>query len=253
MKVFTCEDDFEAILSCIYDAWVESKKVGYANVQVIREKHVQPNLFDTYVNSVPSEEKAKKVVHAIETKISNTAYIWCYRAAMSDMSDAPDAIFRFLILGFRVGSRLTRMLTEDVVLRMMEINRRVGNESHFFREFARFTCVENVYICHLEPKSNVIQYVTTHFADRMPSENFIIIDDTRKLAGIHPKDEEPYYRNLTDEEFERFSSTETYEDSFTSMWQTFFDSIAIKQRINPACQRNHFPMWMRKHATEFQK
>lgn len=251
MKIFTCEDDFEAILSCIYDAWVESSRVGYANVQVIREKHVMPNLFDTYVSSIPSEDKAQKVVQAIERKISETAYIWCYRAAMSDLPEAPDAIFRFLILGFHVGPRLTQMLTEKEVIKMMEINRRVGNESHFFREFARFTCVDGVYICHLEPKSNVIQYVTSHFTDRMPSENFMIIDDGRRLAGIHPKDREPYYRILTVEEFERFSSTESYEDSFTSMWRTFFDSIAIQQRINPTCQRNHFPMWMRKHATEF--
>ena len=101
--------------------------------------------------------------------------------------------------------------------------------------------------------SGVIRDVAAQFAGRMPAGKFIMIDETRKVAEMHPKDEEPYYRKLTDEEFERFSSTETYEDSFTSMWQTFFDSIAIKKRINPACQRNHLPMWMRKHATEFQK
>ena len=48
-------------------------------------------------------------------------------------------------------------------------------------EFARFNSIGNkVYVCHLEPESDVIYEVSLHFADRMPSENWLIIDDNRK-------------------------------------------------------------------------
>ena len=36
----------------------------------------------------------------------------------------------------------------------------------------------SVYVSHLEPKSDVIMLVGRHFADRMPSEHWMIIDDT---------------------------------------------------------------------------
>ena len=36
---------------------------------------------------------------------------------------------------------------------------------------------ERFYVSHLEPKSDVIMLVGRHFADRMPSEHWMIIDD----------------------------------------------------------------------------
>ena len=57
---------------------------------------------------------------------------------------------------------------------------------------------------------------------------------------------------LTQEEQERLKETEKYRDRFTDMWKLFFDTIGIQKRKNEKCQRNMFPIWMRKHATEFQ-
>ena len=44
--------------------------------------------------------------------------------------------------------------------------------------------------------------VGRHFADRMPSEYWMIVDDKRKTVCVHPKDGENYLRYLTDGEFE---------------------------------------------------
>jgi len=88
--------------------------------------------------------------------------------------------------------------------------------------------------------------------DRMPSENWMIIDDTHKEAIIHPKDEDCYMRILTDEELQALSSTES-EDYYTRLWRNYFHTMGIRQRENKACQNNHFPLWMRKHATEFKE
>ena len=106
--------------------------------------------------------------------------------------------------------------------------------------------------------------VGRHFADRMPSEHWMIIDDNRKTACVHPKDGENYLRYLTDEEFQTLRKTEEYEDEYeeedseyedeyTDLWKTFFHAIAIDERKNYVCQRNLFPLWKRKHAVEFKK
>ena len=140
---------------------------------------------------------------------------------------------------------------------MMEIRRNVGNEAHYFREFARFHSIDNrVYVCHLEPKNDVITLVADHFADRMPSEYFMIIDDNRSYAVIHDlKDTEAYHklsiRQLEPAELQKLKQTEEYPDAYRGLWKTFFDTIGIEQRRNPKCQRNLMPIRMRKHAVEF--
>ena len=138
------------------------------------------------------------------------------------------------------------------VARILELRRNVGNEAHYFREFARFNSIDNrLYICHLEPKNDITEIVANHFADRMPSENWMIIDDNRKTAVVHVADCENYIRILSDDEMEKLKKTELVSDEYTDMWRAFFDAIAIKERTNYRCQRNMMPLWMRKHATEF--
>ena len=120
------------------------------------------------------------------------------------------------------------------------------------REIARFTAVQGrVYVCHIEPKDDVALLVASHFADRMPSEYWLIVDDGRRYAVVHPVDSDMYVRRLTDQEMETLGSAEYMEDDYTDMWRTFFSAVSVEQRENYRCQRSMFPLWSRKHATEF--
>lgn len=239
-------------MTCIYDAWSYALDHGHGSLRLEREPIYQQSLFDEYVHVDADPEKTEKVVRSIKKKISGQAYMYVFYASLSEEEDALQAIYNFLRVGFAVGNRVCDMYTNQHVMRMLELKRRVGNESHYFREFARFTSLDNkVYVCHLEPKNNVVMLVGEHFADRMPSEHWMIIDDKRKIAVVHPKDEDNYLRYLTEDEFSVLCQTEDYEDRYTDMWRSFFKAISIKERENIACQRNLFPIWMRKHAVEF--
>lgn len=252
MKVFVCGSRYEEIMTCIYDAWACALTEGHDQVRIERRDTVRPNLIDEFIYTLADEEKAEKVTRSVKRKISPKALQWMIRASLSVDPGAPDAIYRFLRRGFAIGASVTEMLTDPAVMRLMEINRRVSNEAHHFLEFARFSKVDGrVYLCHLEPKSDVIYMVAQHFADRMPSEHFMIIDDGRRTAVVHPCDQAMYLCELSDYEFDRLSRSELLEDDYTQMWRTFFATIAIQERINPACQNSHFPKWKRKHATEF--
>lgn len=251
MTVFTCENDLESMMTCIYHAWEWALKNGHDNMRLEREPVLQETFFDAYFHVDADPVKAEKVVRSIRQKISDESYIRVYYACLVE-EDLLDVIYRYLRIGFRVGKKVNHMLTEDSVMRLLEARRKVGNESHFFREFMRFSSVDGrVYIAHFEPKCNVAYLVSRHFVDRMPSEHWIIIDDVRKIAVVHPKDEEVYIRNLTQEEFERLKHSEELEDEYTKLWRTFFNHIGIKERTNYKCQRNLMPLWMRKHVVEF--
>lgn len=253
MKIYSCIDRFEDMMTCVYDAWCGAIEEGFHhNIRLIREPVYQQNMFDEYIHVDADIDKVSRVVRSIKNSISYEAYIYVFYAALSAEEDALQAIYNFLRVGFEVGAEVCTMYTNPYVMRVMELKRRVGNESCSFREFARFTALDNkVYVCHIEPKNNIVVLVGEHFADRMPSEHWVIVDDCRRTAIVHPRDEDNYIRYLTDAEYEVLRRTEEYTDEYTAMWRTFFDAISIKERENIKCQRNLFPIWMRKHAVEF--
>ena len=122
-----------------------------------------------------------------------------------------------------MGGKVTECLREESVMQIFELSRQVSNERHFFREFLRFTRIEpGIYVAHMEPKGNVVALVAGHFADRMPSEDWMIIDDRRGLGVIHPKNEPFYVTKFREEEMERLCQTEQQEDLYTQMWKEFF-------------------------------
>lgn len=276
MKVFTCRHRIDDMLTCIYYAWEMGIRLGHDNIRLMTEPVFQLSVFEEYEHIDAEPEIVKKVVRSICRKISIDAYISVYYACLS-CEDELDTIYRFLRIGFRMGSEVMSALTEGPVLRMMEVRRRIGNEIHSFQEFARFhSAGSKVYVCHLEPKNRILYQIAEHFADRMPMETFILIDDSRNYAVIHPgkirneewernvaaaeeltkeklaEAEEMYERELTSEEMRVLLQAEQYSDDYSKLWKTFFDAIAIKQRENRKCQMNHIPLWKRKHVTEFQ-
>jgi probable DNA metabolism protein len=145
------------------------------------------------------------------------------------------------------------MLQEPAVMAIFELTRKVGNEAHFFREFIRFASLEDrVLVSHIEPKCNILTLIAPNFADRMPSENWMIIDDTRYLAIVHSADTPYYLTPLSQEEYEQLSKTRNQPDIFIDLWKDFFQTIAIEARKNYRCQRTMMPLWYRKNAVEFQ-
>lgn len=248
MYIYTCEPNLEAMLSCIYDAW--TSKRGHKNIKLMLEPVEQMTLFDEYIHVDADSEKVEKVMDAVNMKISPWFYRQLAYSSMAYEEDVLDNMYHCMILGFHHGPDALGMVQYADIMRHNEIRKRLGNEVNRFQEVLRFHQVGEVYIAHFEPKSRIAIALGPIFEDRMPSENFVIVDDIHKEAVIHHKDEHFYMYKLSDEELTRLLQTEEENDSYTDMWKVFFDTIAIKERTNKKCQDNLFPMWARKHAVE---
>ena len=167
--VFTCKDLFDDMMTCVYDAW--ASRLGHANVKLLTEPLGTRELFCTYRHIDAQPDKAASVVRTIRQKISAHACRMVYRAAMSDQEDKLDAIYRFLNLGFYQGPSVLDCLQYPAVMRLFELDRKVSNEAHYFKEFIRFFSYENrVLVSHIEPRSNVLTLISPYFSDRLPSE-----------------------------------------------------------------------------------
>ncbi len=250
MTVFTCQNDFTSMMTCIYDAW--ASKLGHSNVLLQLEPVLEPELFMNYIHVDPDDNKAESVVRSVKSKLSNECFHLLFNVSCSELPEKLDLMYRFLVKAFHIGPVIVNMLQDPDVIHMSQISKRVGNEAHLSLEFMRFASVDNqVYVAHFEPKADVIMMVAPHFCDRMPSEHWIIIDSARNIAAVHPKDSPYYLRSLTEKEASQLKEASESHDIFINLWKTYFDSIAIKERENYICQRSHFPLWMRKHVTEF--
>lgn len=250
MEIFLCEDDFESIMTCVYEAWASRK--GHSNVKLMLEPVLEPELFCVYHHVEADSEKARKVAVSVRKKISERAFHMVYGAALSQQPDKADAIYRFLVLGFHVGPKVVDLLGQPQVSTLFQLDRKVKNEAHYFREFIRFSSVAQGQILwsRIDPKSDVLTLVAPHFADRMPSEAWMIVDGGRRRAAVHPPDEDFYLTSLTDEEL-AYMERARQEDAFTGLWKAFFKAVGIEQRRNPKCQRTMLPIWFRKNMTEF--
>lgn len=250
MTYYTCRPVWEDMLSCIYDAWSSGK--GHQNIKLCIEPVEQFTLFDEYIHVDAKEDKIKKVMDAVCLKISPQFYYQMAYTAMAYEEDSLDNIYRCMILGFAYGPDVIKQVKYKDIMRNQIIRTRLGREVNRFQEFMRFHLISNnVYVAHFEPKSRIAIALGPIFEDRMPSENWMIIDDVHREAVIHPKDEDFYIRHLSDEDFQRLAETEQVNDEYTDLWKTFFDTIAIEERKNEKLQRNMFPLWTRKHVVEF--
>lgn len=150
MKIYTRKDRLEDILTCIYDAWSAALQVGHDQIKLRKEPVFQQTIFDEYIHVDGDTSKAEKVIRSIRRDISDEAYLYVYYASLSDEEDALQAIYQFLRVGFATGSSVLEQYANPSVMRIVELRRKVGNECHHFREFARFESLNgSVYVSHL--------------------------------------------------------------------------------------------------------
>ncbi len=253
-RIYVCEDTIEGIFTAIYDAW--SSRYGHDNirieVQASEGEGKTMELFSEYIVVVRDNVKAGKVAKSISEKISTEAYDMVCHTAWSNSMDKADTIYRFLILGFAMGAKVVNYLSNEVVMRIFEINRSVNNEAHQMLGFLRFKQISgNILIAKINPKNNILMLIAPHFSDRFGMENFIIYDEKRKTAILHRAGYNWVYTDAEDLNIEQMDEVSEHELEFQMLWKTFFETIAIEERTNYNLQRGNMPKRFRSNMTEF--
>ncbi len=144
------------------------------------------------------------------------------------------------------------MLHLPSVFGLFELCRFVEHENHQLTGFLRFSRTEQgVLISRIGPKSDVLPLLAVHFSDRLPSEHWLIYDEKRKYAVIHPADKAWYILREDEERWLENLEWKTDEEEYAALWKLFHQNIAIPERINRRCQMNHLPVRYRPYMTEF--
>lgn len=250
IHIYVCEDQIESIFTAIYEAWASG--YGHAYNRILVGPIQNYELFSEYIMVHADPEKSRKVTESIKRKIGSEAYTGVYDMAISDNPEKGEIIYRFLILGFQYGLRVMDYLSNDYVSLITKNMKTIWREVHHYYGFVRFSELSNgILLSQIKPKNNLLTLLAPHFADRMQQENFMIIDEGRKLAAVHPAHNPWFLVSLSMIDPELLKEHTKKEETMSSAWSVFVDNIAIKERENYHLQRNMLPLRFREYMPEF--
>lgn len=248
--IMQCENSLEGILTAIYEAFVQKKKMSHfsdGDISISIGEGQNMVLFATEIRVETDLDKAYKTLDAVRRQISFHAYNWTISALCHFAPDRGDAVLGFLIRGFAMGNPVTEDYANPYVMRVMELARKTDNESHNYCGFIRFHDMGRFLYGEVEPKCNVLPLVKEHFDDRYPNEHYVIYDKKRKYALVHRAHGESIF--VSGDEWN--INLHGHQDAFEELWKSYFEHIAIEERKNPHCQNNLLPKWYRKNMVEF--
>lgn len=233
---------FEGILTCIYHHYYTEKASG-----IFHRDMYQSTLLGGYMDIETDGEKATTVYDAIDRKISPYDLRRIYKAYLSNAPDKETKILKYVVLGFREGSKLSMLHGNPIVFDIQSIEKKIEVERERMLQFVRFSVMENdVLYGQIEPDNDVLELIADHFCDRFKNEPFIIHDVGRSKALI------AYRKKWYISAFEKTNIPDISEDEkgYRRLWKDYFENISIKERTNPRCQRSFMPVRYWKHLTE---
>ncbi|MCL1864136.1 MAG: TIGR03915 family putative DNA repair protein [Defluviitaleaceae bacterium] len=245
--MLTFDGTFYGFLTIIHAVYYE--KIEPCGIQV--EGAVQLSLAEIPRFIETNDEYAERVYHAIREKISEESAEHVYRAFLASDDERFMAMLHYIRLGFKVGHMVDSHLHEDFVRRVHKLSKHVWREAHLLFGFCRFAETKHgAFYCEVTPKNDVLNLLAQHFCERLMNQAWVIHDKTRHKAAIY--DGNTYVIAVVPPDEATFTYADGEED-IQEMWTVFFNTLAIKERINPKVQRGLLPLYFRKNMTEFKQ
>lgn len=250
-RIYVCEDSLEGILTAVHTAYLSRYGHEYQSIQA--GDYVEASFFKEIIYIETDMDKASRVADAVIHKISGYAWYMVKHVAMACDPDKADAIYRFLIRGFRVGSPVTEQLADPAVMRILRLHRAVQREKQHMYGFIRYQELSSgVLFARVSPKHRQLPLIAEHFADRYPMENWMIYDEKRREVCVHEAGKGWWMAGNVIPDPKVLSDLSDSQRQFEQWWKSFYDTIGIKERENPRCRMNMMPKMYWKHMTEMQ-
>ncbi len=250
-QIYICTDTITGLYSALHDAWKECRDAE-AGIEI--KGKTQQALFCEYRTVAECEEKAFKLERMIKRYLGYDAYWNIYHALLCSDEGKGTAVFRTLQESRRVrdSHKIMDHLGNPDVAKVFAMSRSVSNEAHMYEEFIRFRELKNgILFSEITPKSQVLTCIADHFSDRFPLENWMVYDKTHQTFLVHRAGES--WGLVWGESLNEKTAREVSENEmeYERIWKGFFESISIKERENPKCQRNHLPLRYREGMPDF--
>jgi probable DNA metabolism protein len=228
---------------CVY-ASVYQRQLPYA---ITPEYEAAPSLLPQK-RIMTSAEQAYRVQASLPAKIGNGALSLVETVFLSCMPEKELALLKFLLRGYREGSRLMQLLGDPLMASLFQAEAAVGKEAHLLKGFIRFSDYDGVLAASISPKNFVLPFLERHFINRFSGEDFLIYDRTHRVALIYrARRSEIVAVDKLD-----FPVAGEEEERYRTLWKQFYHTIAIESRYNPRCRMTQLPKRYWENMTEMQ-
>ncbi|MGE5474426.1 MAG: TIGR03915 family putative DNA repair protein [Ignavibacteriales bacterium] len=239
------DGSFEGLLTAIYEAYYTNEKPDF----ILLKANYQENLLAKKIVIQADCSKADKVYASIANKISYNALRKVYYVFASEIPEAGTMIYQYLKLGWKMGKEVDLHLSEQKVLDVHTVSKKVSREKDRMLGLIRFRKIKgNIYYAPIEPDYNIVGLIASHFVRRFNDQYFIIHDVRRSIAVVYNKSEWIISEFISNQAV----ALDNDESNIQNLWKQFFESIAIKDRINPKLQKQYMPKRYWKHLIEKQ-
>lgn len=255
MVIFTYDKSFEGVLTAVFEAY----SLRLFPDEFVGEGEPLP-LFSEQIHRVKTDRKrAERVWNALKKKLSRFAlqsllYVW-----MSELPEAASLLFRYIRKTIDAPRSIEKNFGDMDVLDVFKIEKKVAAERMNLLQFVRFQkAKDGTYFSALEPLYNVLPLTISHFKDRFSDQKWLLYDIRRQYGYYYDMKE---VREITFEDTEavflqtgRLSDEQLDKDEllYRRLWKEYFETVAIKTRLNPRKQRKDMPVRFWKYLTEMQ-
>lgn len=243
--IYLYDGSFEGLLTAVFECYAYHE-FPYA---IEETEYGQQSLFGEYLHITTDKEKSDRVSGKI---IETSGRISLYQIYLCYLSTAPSKginIFNYIRACLKFGKTVNERLNIDCVNYVVTTAKSVSSEAHLYREFIRFSELENgVYYSKIEPKNDILTVIAPHFSHRYSSMPFIIHDLSHRKCLIYNGKSCAIY-DVDSMPDVKLSQTES---EYRQLWKDFYNTVAIPERRNEKCRMTHMPKHFWKYMTEFQ-
>ncbi|MDR1496051.1 MAG: TIGR03915 family putative DNA repair protein [Clostridiales Family XIII bacterium] len=263
--IYLYDGTFDGFLTCVYEHYYAEKADG-----IHPPGAYQPDLLVASRAVDTDEEKAGKVEAAIRDKISPHALARVYRVFRTSVDEKEMLLLNYIRFCFKGGLGATFLHTHPAVLPIDAAELKIGNEAHRLCGLIRFSAVaaaddmvsessiapahrngqREILYAQVSPDHEVLEFIAPHFADRFKNDPFII-HDTKRGKAVIAWQKRWHIADFTERDAALLTNTAS-EEAYRNMWRGYFDTLAIRERTNPRCQRNLMPARYWRYLPEMQ-
>jgi probable DNA metabolism protein len=253
MIVFRYDKTFEGLLTAIFDAYArrafpdELLAGGDPGPLFVTEEH-------TVITDL---EKSGRVWRAIEKHLPKEVCNMLLFAWLAEEEGVDMMLVRYMRRAIDSTNDVATDFSDPDILRVKQLAQKVSNERQFLIMFTRFQKGgDDTYFAPVAPRYNALPLAVPYFRDRFGDQRWLIYDikrrygfyyDLETVTEVTMEDDSHLLGGKLDE---RLMAED--EKLFRSLWKSYFNSMAIKERINPRLQRQHMPRRFWKLLTELQ-
>ena len=247
--ILICTDSIEGIFTGVYDGWKYGNEG--AQVELCTEPPSQPEFFSRYETVESDPEKAGKVMRTIWRELGRASYEQLCYAACSTDEEKGTCIYYALRDGLsrrRGNPAVLENLKNPHILKISKLRQTVWHEMHRFLGFVRFQEIrDGILFAAICPDNAILPLIGPHFADRLPREDWIIYDEGRAEALLHPAGKPWYIQRQAVLD----GPVEEEDGGYAALWKTFCKNISVAEREILRAQRQNLPYKYRRYMPEF--